>query len=198
MRIGRNGVAREEVIRFYATYERRKKENKPPPSDIDAWPWNDPDGLDRKLRDSDLKEGVLAAYRLWRLGEFNVADLLECAVVNHIFPRKPQALGQLVLLGKLAEWLPTGAPEWWQLIGNGSQLDAESALIVRPALPSESPAKWYLEDGSGRALALLQRILRYGEVGRTAWAYLGYEPDERSAFIQSHPELKTSRQPAER
>jgi hypothetical protein len=90
------------------------------------------------------------------------------------------------------------AQEWWQLIGNGSQLDAESALIARPALPSESSAKWYLEDGSGRALALLQRILRYGEVGRTAWAYLGYEPDERSAFIQSHPELKTSSQPAER
>jgi hypothetical protein len=82
--------------------------------------------------------------------------------------------------------------------GNGSELDAGSTLIVRPALSSEAPAKCYLEDGSSRALALLQRILRYGEVGRTGWAYLGYEPDERSAFIQSHPEFKTSSQPAER
>ncbi|HLW88420.1 MAG TPA: hypothetical protein VKR57_07980 [Terriglobales bacterium] len=55
---------------------------------------------------------------------------------------------------------------------------------------SERPAKWYLEDGSGRGLALLQRILRYSEFGRTAWAYIGHEPDERSTFIKSHPELK--------
>ncbi len=58
---------------------------------------------------------------------------------------------------------------------------------MRPVLKSEAPAKWYLEDGSGRALALLQRILRYGEAGRTAWAYLGHEPDERSAFFKLHP-----------
>jgi hypothetical protein len=60
------------------------------------------------LHDNGLKDGALAAYRLWKLVEVNVADLLECAVVNHIFPRKHQALGQLVLPGKLAEWLPTG------------------------------------------------------------------------------------------
>jgi hypothetical protein len=189
MRVKRDDVTREEVIRFYATYDRRKK-GQPPVSDIDAWPWADPDGIDRQLAHSGLKKGVLAAYRTWRLVEFSVADLLECAVVNHIFPGEPQALGQLVLRGNLVEWFPIGAPEWWRLLGNGSELDVESALIVRPALKSEAPAKWYLEDGSGRALALLQRILRYGEAGRTAWAYLGHEPDEHSAFIKSHPELK--------
>lgn len=104
-------------------------------------------------------------------------------------PGEPQALCQLVLRGKLAEWIPKGSPDWWSLIGNGSDLDVKSALIARPALRSEGPAKWYIEDGSGRALALLQRILRYGEVHRTAWAYLGHEPDERSAFIREHPEL---------
>ena len=198
MRVGRNGVAREEVIRFYATYERRKKENKPPPSDIDAWPWNDPDGLDRKLRDSDLKEGVLAAYRLWKFVEFKVADLLECAVVNHIFPRKPQAIGQLVLLGKLAEWLPTGAPEWWQLIGNGSQLDAGSALIVRPALSSEARPSGISRTAAAVLLHCSKGFYGTERSAEPRWAYLGYEPDQRCAFIQSHPELKTSSQPAER
>jgi hypothetical protein len=193
MRVERDNVTREEVIRFYAAYDRRKK-GQPPLSDLNAWPWDDPDGIERKLADSRLKVDVLAAYRTWRLVKFSVADLLECAIVNHIFPREPQALGQLILLGRLAEWLPIGNPEWWQLIGNGSELDVDSALIVRPALKSEGPAKWYLEDGSGRALALLQRILRYGEVGRTAWAYLGQEPDENSAFIKSHLELKAWRQ----
>jgi hypothetical protein len=190
MRVERDNVTREEVIRFYAAYDRRKKVVQPPLPDLTAWPWDDPDGIDRKLADSRLKDGVLAAYRTWRLVEFSVSDLLECAIVNSIFPGKPQTLGQLILLGKLAEWLPIGNPEWWQLIGNGSELGVDSALIVRPALKSEGPAKWYLEDGSGRALALLQRILRYGEVCRTAWAYLGHEPDEHSAFIKSHLELK--------
>lgn len=189
MRIERDTVTREEVIRFYSKYDRRKK-GQPSPYDPATWPWDDPDGLDRKLADSGLKKGALAAYRTWSLAEFSVADLLECAVVNHIFPGQPQALGQLILLGKLAEWRPIGDPEWWRLIENGSELDAESALIVRPALKSEAPAKWYLEDGSGRALALLQRILRYGEAFRTAWAYLGHEPDEQSAFIKSRPELQ--------
>ena len=159
MRVERDGVTREKVVRFYAAYDRRKK-GQSPLSDIDTWPWADPDGIDRKLAENCLKHGVLAAYRTWRLVEFGVADLLECAVVNSIFPGEPQVLGQLALRGKLAEWLPTGAPEWWRLIGNGSDLKIESALIVRPAVQSEAPAKWYLEDGSGRSIALLQRILR--------------------------------------
>jgi hypothetical protein len=189
MRVEREAVTREDVVRFYVAYDRSRKGG-PPLSDLDTWLWGDPGGIDRKLAENDLKDGVMAAYRTWRFVEFGVADLLECAVVNSIFPGEPQALGQLALRGKLAVWLPIGAPGWWPLIRNGSDLDAESALIVRPAVKSEAPAKWYLEDGSGRAIALLQRILRYGEVGRTAWAYLGDDPDDHSAIIKSRPELK--------
>jgi hypothetical protein len=177
MREERNNVLREEVIRFYVEYDWRKKKGDIPLPHMDEWPWKDPDGLDRKLEENGLKHGVLAGYRTWGLVEFGIADLLECAIVNSIFPGKPQTLGQLVLLGKLAEWLPIGAPEWWRQIGNGSDLDVESALVVRRAVKSEAPAKWYIEDGSGRALALLQRILRCGEIDRTAWAYFGHEPD---------------------
>lgn len=142
------------------------------------------------MADAGLKKGVAAAYRTWALATLGISDLLDCAVVNQIFPGEPQALGQLVLRGKLAEWLPKGAPSWWRLLANGSDLDAEAALILRPALKGEAPAKWYLEDGSGRALALVQRILRYGEMSRTAWAYVGGTPDEGSAFIRSHSELR--------
>ena len=187
MIVERVGVMREEVIRFYATYDMRKK-GQPPISDFAEWPWDDPEGIDRKLDENGLKKGVLAAYHTWRFVKFSVADLLECAIVNQVFPAESQALGRLLLRGKLAEWFPIGAPEWWRQLANGSDFDQQSALIVRPALKSEAPAKWYLEDGSGRALALLQRILRNGEADRTARAYVGTWPDERSAFIKCHPE----------
>jgi len=189
MRIEKDNVAREEVIRFYATYDCRKKKPAHNP-DLDTWPWGDPHGLDQKLKDHGLKHGVLTAYRKWRQVKFDFADLLECAVVDHIFPGESQALSRLVLRGKLAEWFPKGNPEWWRHIGNGCELGVESSLIVRPSLMNELPAKWYLEDGSGRGLALLQRILRYGDFSRTAWTYLGHESDERSHFITQHPELK--------
>ena len=190
MIVEKTHLTREEVIRFYANYDLRKKGGAPI-ADFAAWPWDDPEGLDRKLGENRLKTGVLAGYLNWRLVRLGVADLLECAIVNHIFPGEPQIIGQLLLRGKLAEWFPIGAPEWWRQLANGGEYDEESAFIVRPALKSEAPAKWYLEDGSGRALALLQRILRYGEANRTAWAYVGYTADERSAFIKCRPELKS-------
>jgi len=192
VRVDRKDVPREKVIRFYATYDRGKKGDAVP-ADLATWPRHDPDGLDRKLTEHGLKTGVVAAYRTWISAQLSVADLLECAVASDIFPGEPRALGQLVLRGKLAEWLPRGAPTWWRTLGNGWDLEAGAALIVRPALSSEAPAKWYVEDGSGRVLVLLQRILRFGETQRTAWAYIGDTPDERSAFMREHPELKERR-----
>ena len=183
MKVQQTDITREEVIRFYAEYDRRKKGQAQ--VDFTSWAWADPDRLDRKLKDVGLKDGVLAAYRAWDLATLGIPDLLECAVVNHIFPSEPQAVGQLVLRGKLADWLPKGAPSWWCSLANGLDLGREEALILRPALPSEAPANWYLEDGSGRALALVQRILRYGETSRIAWAYVGKTPDEHSRFIKS-------------
>lgn len=190
MTVKQENVTREAVIRFYVSYDWCKKKPQRTLPDVETWTWHDPDALDAKLDENGLKNGVLAAYRTWKLVELQLTDILESAIVDQIFPNEPQALAQLVLRGKLAEWLPKGAPQWWQEIGKGAELGIESALILRPSLPSESPAKWYIEDGSGRALAFLQRIMRYGETGRTAWAYLGHESDESSAFIKAHPELK--------
>jgi hypothetical protein len=187
----KHAVTREAVIRFYAAYDRRKKE-KQLPCDINEWPWDDPDDLDLRLSKEHLKPGVLAAYRTWRLVVFDITDLLGCAIVNGIIPKESQTLSQLVLRGKVAEWHPDRDAEWWPLIKNGGEIDVAQALVARPSVASEAPASWYLEDGSGRALAVLQRALRYGEVDRTVWVYLGSEPDVRSAFIRSHPELAAS------
>lgn len=188
MRVIGTGVSRKDVIAFYVEYDRRKKDQ-PSLLDLVAWPWDDPEALDQKLRDDGKKAGVLPAYRSWWLVELDLSDLLDCAIVNHIFPGKPQALGRLVAQGLIETWSPRGRPEWWEALSAGSDLPREWALILRPAVSSERPAKWYLEDGSGRALALVQRMLRCGEPWRTACAYLGIVPDESSSFIRSRPEL---------
>ena len=51
------------------------------------------------------------------------------------------------------------------------------------------PSNWYIEDGSGRALAFLQRALRHSEFERHIWAYIAVEPDPTSEFIIRHQEL---------
>ncbi|MEW5980616.1 MAG: hypothetical protein AB1898_32980 [Acidobacteriota bacterium] len=189
MRIERRNIPRREVIEFYIEYDRRKKGGAPLP-DLDRWPWDDPDGLDRLLRDNKLKGGVLPAYRTWCLVEITATDLLECAVENRIFPGESQALSLLVLRGRLAEWTPRGSPSWWHPILSGTGPSQREALILRPSVRSEEPAHWYAEDGSGRSIALLLRILRNGELERKAWAYVGHIPDERAKFIRDRPELR--------
>jgi hypothetical protein len=185
----RDHVTREEVIRAYAKYDRRKKAQSLLPPDIDEWPWDDPGELDSKLRANGLKSGVLAACREWQLAEFSLPDVLECAIYNGIFRGEPQALCQLVLIGKVAGWAPDRKTDWWDAIRGGEELGVDSPMIIRQSVRCEEPAKWYIEDGSGRALALLQRVLRNGEMHRTGWAYVGLEPDICSSFIASRPEL---------
>lgn len=191
MNIKRSRVTREEVIRFYVQYDSHKK-GQPQIVDFSNWPWDDADLLDTRLGEMGLKPGAITAYRIWTLATLTIADLLECAIVNHIFPGEPQAIGRLVLRGLLSQWMPKGASSWWRPISTGADVDARMALVLRPALRSEAPAKWYVEDGSGRALALVQRILHHSETTRTAFAYVGCIPEKRSPFILSHPELRVS------
>ncbi len=180
---------REEVTRFCVEYDRRKK-GQPALSDLDSWAWHDARGLESKLREHDLKPDVLPAYTSWWFIELSVADLLECAIVNHIFPGHPQQLSLLLLRGLVDSWQPDGTPEWHSPLQQGESFPPEWALLLRPSVKDERPAKWYVDDGSGRALSLLQRILRHSESWRVAFAYLGWLPDEKAAFIQSHPELR--------
>jgi hypothetical protein len=193
MRVLRNHVTREEVIRSYVEYDRRKKEEGRLPPDLDQWPWDSPIELDSKLRANNLKEGVLTAYRDWQFAELNLSDILKCAIFNGIFRGEPQALCQLLLIGRVGSWAPDRETGWFNSIRTGAALNPDSPLIIRPSVRCEAPAEWYLEDGSGRALALLQRILGQGEFNRTAWAYVGTEPDIRSSFIATRPESRQVR-----
>jgi hypothetical protein len=187
MEIIEEHVTRRDVITYYVEYDRQKK-RQPAIENLEAWPWDDPNAIDEHLQSNHLKPGVLSAYRVWQLAQLNYADIADCAIVNHIFPDQPQTLGQIDQ-GLIAKSRPNGNPEWWGPLSSGSNIPREWALILRPTVASERPAKWYIEDGSGRAIALLQRILMYQEFWRTAWAYIGIIPDEGSHFLQKRSEL---------
>jgi hypothetical protein len=188
MRIIKERVTRRDVITFYVGYDRQKK-GEPAIEDIETWSWDDPEGIDEQLKSNHLKPGVLSAYRMWQLIQVDLIDIMDCAIVNHIFKGHPQTLGRLVGLGLIESWKPKDNPEWWKPLSSGYDIPQEWALILRPACANERPAKWYIEDGSGRTLALLQRMLIHQEPWHTAWAYIGAIPDEGSRFIQEHPEL---------
>lgn len=181
---------------FYVKYDRLKK-GRPeiPDSELHAWPWENPAALDKLLGENHFKKGVLPAYRSWSLVKLDVDELFQCAVEITIFntiapPGSSRALGSVD-----REFLKNAAPEgerqWWEPLSAGAEFTHEWALILRRALRNERPAKWYVEDGSGRVLALLRRVLKHNEPWRTAWAYLGVEPDEQAPFMQNpaHREL---------
>jgi hypothetical protein len=188
MKVVRADVTREEVVRFYVAYDRGKKGQRAP-SDLASWSGANPEQLDGKLREKGLKDGVLAAYKLWWFLELSLADLLDCAIVNHIFKGHPQSLSLLVLRGVVEKWEPSDRTEWYAPLERGDAFLPAWAMILRPSLKSELPAKWYIEDGSGRALCFVRRLLSHGESGRVAYGYLGVIPDEKSAFIRQRREL---------
>jgi hypothetical protein len=51
---------------------------------------------------------------------------------------------------------------------------------------SEAPAKWYVEDGSGRAICYLRRLLNYSKEKGKAKAYIGEKIDQNSHFMRKH------------
>jgi hypothetical protein len=192
MKIIRSDVSREEVVHFYAAYDCRKKRQGIP--DPTCWPSGDPGQLDNMLLQHGLKHGVVAGYKLWWLAELEIADLLDCAIVNVSgFPG--QSLALLAQRGAVASWIPPGPTEWFDLLSQGGLFPPDWAMILRPSTLTERPAKWYIEDGSGRALCLLQRILRHSEYWRTAYGYIGIMPDEKSAFFSTRPELLARTKP---
>ena len=69
---------------------------------------------------------------------------------------------------------------------NGLTFDDTAPFLLRPALRSEWPASWYVEDGSGRAVALVANQDRFGSQV-VAIGYLGSKPDQKSEFMQREP-----------
>src|ERR1039458_2646308 len=157
MRVIEQGVGRRTVIETYAEYDCSKKHG--PLPNFEDWDWSSADALDSELCCAGLKCGVLAAYLLWDKVELTLSDLRDCAVLAGVFQQ--QSLELIEQAGCLVGWTPRGVTTWYARICEGEALDETEPLILRPALPSESPADFYVEDGSGRAVALLQNQARF-------------------------------------
>ena len=179
-------LSRREVVKRYVEYDARKKGTLMP-ADIDEWDWNDPNAIDEKLELNTFKPGVIAGFRQWDLVQLSRDDLLQCAIVNSIEEFAGlQVLGCLFLHPKFKDWKPVCPKSWYESLETGKPFPPEWAMILRPAVSSESPAKWYIEDGSGRAICFLRRLMRHEDDKSLAYGYLGKNPDHSSKFMQCH------------
>ena len=182
-------IARREVIEAYVIYDASKKQ-KAVPTDMAKWPWLDANALDNSLAAQGFKHGILAGFAKWKSIELSRSDLMNCAIVNGIFPNLPQTLSILTQHEEFQNWRPNRTTGWFQRFEKGHAEISDWPLILRPAVKSEAPAKWYIEDGSGRAICFLRWLLRHPESDAKAWGYLGVDSDKNSIFMQKHfPQL---------
>lgn len=179
-----SGIDRRHVVEYYIRYECLKKALHTP--DVAACDWSSADLIDRMLVQAKLKHGVIAGYLWWDRVDLSLDDLRRCAVERRIFPGRPQALALLEELGAVATWEPDRRTAWHEGVRAGHALGAEDALILRPAVHTEQPAESYLEDGSGRALALLANAHRYEAGSYVAMGFRGCVPDSGSSFMREH------------
>jgi hypothetical protein len=136
-----------------------------------------------------LKTGIPAGYLLWDQVEVTMSDLRECAVDAGIFPRQSRKLG-LIAGGELDGWKLKCDKSWFEPIARGQTLDENAPMLLRPAVSGESPACWYVEDGSGRAVAFVGNQHIFDQSQTLAIGYLGRKPDPESSFMrEKFPEL---------
>jgi hypothetical protein len=185
-------ITRKEVILAYVRYDAQKK-NLPFPDNIANWPWCDPNLLDSELKNAGFKSGIITGYKTWCEVQLSRLDLLNCAVVNHIFndfkspaDQLPRGLSALIVHPVFQQWKPNKPTEWYEWLENGKPFPADWPLILRPAVRSEAPARFYIEDGSGRAVCFLRRLCNHPEENGVAIGYLGVEPDMNSYFMRQH------------
>jgi hypothetical protein len=180
-RFTKQNVDRRGVIEAYARYDCSKTGRATPA--FAAWDWSQADVIDNEMRRAQLKNGVPAGYLLWDEVELTISDLHECAVEATIFPGQSRRLGS-VAADRFANWAPDRVTKWCKLIASGHTFDATDPMLLRPAVRTESPARWYIEDGSGRAIAFVKNQHIFGPSQTLATGYLGRTPDHRSSFMQ--------------
>jgi hypothetical protein len=182
MRIVEPHVERRTVIEAYVAYDCSKK-RRPQPT-LNEWDWTSANSIDARLRESELKCGVLAGYTKWAKVELTIEDIRQCAVVVGILKGTSRVLGN-ICEAALREWEPDRTTAWYKAICScGQSLGPSEPLILRPAVKCEQPAEWYIEDGSGRAVALLKRASSFPSDIAVATAYLGLVPDRHSEFMR--------------
>jgi hypothetical protein len=181
MRIRKQNIERRAVIEAYAKYDCSKTGRATPA--FATWDWSQADAIDKEMCRAQLKTGVPAGYVLWDEIEVTVSDLRECAVDVRIFPGQSRRLG-LVSAGELADWRPDRPTSWYEGIAGGQTFDETAPMLLRPAVSGESPACWYIEDGSGRATAFIANQRIFDPSRTLAIGYLGRQPDPLSSFMR--------------
>ena len=175
--------SRQDLLEFYLSREREKGTH----VSLEGIDINDPNAIDRHFALHGLKIGVIPGYKSWRYVKLSKEELLQCAIVNHIF----RGSRLFPVLKEFYEWEPKtrdGKPKstaWYEYIErmeDPTSYPEKWALILRPALPSEDGAKWYIEDGSGRSICFLRRLLTLRKDG-FVYAYIGIESDQKSEWI---------------
>jgi hypothetical protein len=184
VRILERDVARRVVVEAYARYDCSKKGL--PLPDFPSWNWWHADKIDEAMDSAHLKTGVPAGYLLWDKVELTIPVLRDCAVFADIFPGQSRKLGFVERAGRLTGWTPKPERTWYRDVVDGRVFDDAAPFLLRPSLKSERPASWYIEDGSGRAVALVANHDRFSSQA-VAIGYLGRNPDPNSGFMRREP-----------
>jgi hypothetical protein len=185
----RTEVSRRDVIENYAKYDYRKKHSSLSAPDFEQWDWSNADAIDAFMCESGLKKGVPAGFELWDEVSLTVDDLRECAVVDGINKKlgtNMRMLGDLDAQGFLQEWQPPSHRDWYVSISSGTLPDDIGPMLLRPAVRCESPAKYYIEDGSGRGAALVKHGSLFNPSAVVAVGFLGKTIDRESRFMFEH------------
>lgn len=178
---------RRAVIDEYVRYDSSKKGI--PLPDTSIWDWTSADAIDSALEAAHYKCGIPAGFTEWERVSLTIDDLRECAVVASISSElgcEARDLGTLAAEGRLVAWKPRNPPPpWLSSLEAGTPLSEREPFLLRPAVLSEAPAKWYLEDGSGRATTIISNAERFDPDVLVAYGFLGTVPDPSSGFMSS-------------
>ena len=189
MRTIQVGIERRTVIEAYVEYDYKKKQPAFRIPDFETWNWSGADSIDEQMRRAGLKTGVPAGYLLWDKVELTLEDLRRCAVPNHFFGGERRMLGEIERAGLLA----AREGSWSDKIRLGKTFDENEPFLLRKAVKGERGASLYIEDGAGRAVALVKHQAQFSPSQTTAVGYLGRKPDSNSTFMQTKfPELLTA------
>jgi len=195
MQIVQEGLSRRAVIERYANYDFQKKQDKQPLPDFDAWNWSNADAIDEELSRAGLKTGIPAGYLSWDLVQITIPDFRQCAVSVNIFSeQRNRQLGIIEQNGQLINWeerlfqhfAGLAVPLWYDYIKLGEVLGESAPFLLRPAVFGERPARWYVEDGSGRAVAFVANARIFAPSDIVATGFLGTVPDANSTFMHTH------------
>lgn len=185
----RAGLGRREVIENYAKCDYQKKHPFRPVPDFEGWDWSTADAIDTFMRKSDLKAGVPAGFTLWDQVSLTVDDLRKCAVhnvINEKLGTSMRMLGDLETCGFLQRWQPSTDRDWYLGISRGTVPDDVGPMLLRRTVRCESPAEWYIEDGSGRGTAFVKHGGLFDPSATVAFGFLGATIDPGSIFMREH------------